>query len=195
MMVKSTPDLIDSIVHLEKLCVKHISDRYISWLNNSDVRKYTHLRFYPQQNAKSVQSFIEDHSKNINSRIWAIIDCETRDHVGNITLWIDFRTKNGTLGILIDPLNQNSKFSTSAVKLVLEYAFIGLGLNRINGGAVSENLGSVLLHKKMHFNFEGVKAECEPVSLTSNEFYDFLTYSMLKKDWLKMSYYSQFHLE
>lgn len=185
MRLKSTPNLVNERVFLEELTYKHISSRYISWLNDPVVRQFTHLRFQDFQSEHSIKDYIDKHSSNVNSRVWAILKLPNKDHIGTVTLWIDFKLRNGTLGILVDPSQQNSTFSTSAVGLVLEYAFLDLSLNRINGGAVAGNLASILLHKKLFFEFEGVKRQSEPVNNTSEEFYDFLSYSLLKSDWLK----------
>ncbi|MFX1325275.1 MAG: GNAT family N-acetyltransferase, partial [Promethearchaeota archaeon] len=69
-----------------------------------------------------------------------------------------------------------------ATKLLLDYAFTELNLNKIHGGVIIENTGSWSVAEKLGFTFEGIEREAMYVD---GKYLDNKIYCIFKDDWLK----------
>lgn len=65
-----------------------------------------------------------------------------------------------TIGINILPEYQGQGYGTEALKWILEYAFMTIGLHRVAIGAFEFNVGARKLYRKLGFVDEGFKREC-----------------------------------
>jgi len=65
---------------------------------------------------------------------------------------------------------------------VVQYGFEKMGLNRIEGMSLPENIPSIKLLKKLGFQEEGTLRE---YAFFRGQFRDFKMFSLLKKDFIK----------
>jgi ribosomal-protein-serine acetyltransferase len=70
---------------------------------------------------------------------------------------------------------------TKACKTCINYAFIGMGFNRIVIKCAVGNQRSKAIPERLHFTFEGIEREGQNLY---GEYTDLMVFSMLKKDWL-----------
>ena len=79
---------------------KDITKKYISWLNNKNLMKYSNQRFY-KHNHKSIENYFIS-MKNSNNLFLAIIEKSLNlGHVGNISVYFDKYNKTAEISILI----------------------------------------------------------------------------------------------
>lgn len=104
------------------------------------------------------RKWIESTYDNSTQVTLAICDSATNTHIGNISLKnIDFFNKSASFAILIGNKDYwRGGYGTQATLLLLHHAFIDLGLERVQSIILSDNIGSVRMHKKCGFEQEGV---------------------------------------
>lgn len=102
-----------------------------------------------------VEDSILDSSKNIKL---AICLKENDKHIGNVYLTdIDYRNRNAIYGIMIGDKSYWGKgIAKEAISLILHYAFMDLGLIRVEGIYLTKNLASINAAKKCGFKEEGI---------------------------------------
>ncbi|MCR4661439.1 MAG: GNAT family N-acetyltransferase [Clostridia bacterium] len=104
------------------------------------------------------QKWINSYSNNMNCMRW-IIELSNGVSIGLITLnQIDWKNRLAFLHYKVNPLEHNRIKGDikDAIYAVLYYSFFNLGLNRIEGSILKDNIFSIRLIKSMGFVEEGV---------------------------------------
>lgn len=144
-------------IFLRKLALSDITDRYLSWMNDYEVVKYTESR-HINHTKKSLTDFILsiDHSSNY---FFAIIDKYSEKHIGNIKIGnINSIHKFAEVGLIIgDKKFWNRGIATEAISLCVNFSFEELELHRLSAGVYEPNIGSMRAFEKAGF----VKESCE----------------------------------
>lgn len=86
------------------------------------------------------------------------------------------------IGYWLSEKYQKKGIMTHCVKILTDYAFEELSLNRVQIKCATGNMSSKRIAQKLNFTFEGIERGGE-LSL-SGEFFDLEVYSILKKDLL-----------
>ena len=76
---------------------KHFTKRYISWLNDKDVVKFSEQR-HQKHTRKTCQSYIKSLKKN-RGKLFAI-ELLNRRHIGNISVHRNIKNSTAEIGIL-----------------------------------------------------------------------------------------------
>lgn len=69
------------------------------------------------------------------------------------------RHRSATFAIMLDPSQQGNGYATEAVRLIVEYGFNILNLNKINLDVVDFNEKAIHVYKKVGFKIEGEKRQ------------------------------------
>ena len=87
-------------------------------------------------------------------------DIEPEKTIGCIDLF-DFEPTNlrAGIGIMIENKERGKGFASEALDLMISYAFKRLRLHQLYSNVLSDNLASLELFKKKHFELIGVKKE------------------------------------
>ncbi len=94
--------------------------------------------------------------------------------------WVD---RSGTTGAAIGEDKYRSKgYGSEAKELLLRYAFLSLGINRVQSLALASNLRSITYNKKCGYVLEGV---LRGAKFTKGGFVDEVIMSILRSDWDK----------
>jgi len=93
---------------------------------------------------------------------------------------IDYWNKRAELGYWLDRRFEGQGIMTSCCIAILNYAFIKLGMNRIQIKAGIGNARSSRIPERLGFKFEGIERSGEKFA---NRYIDLEVYSMLKKEW------------
>jgi ribosomal-protein-serine acetyltransferase len=93
---------------------------------------------------------------------------------------IDWLNGKVELGYWIGHAYQGKGIMTDACRVVLEYLFRELRLNRVEIACATGNARSAAIPRRLGFTLEGTRREAE---LVNGKFYDLLLFSMLKKEW------------
>ena len=64
------------------------------------------------------------------------------------------------IGYKFDTNHQHMGYATEAVTMAVSIAFAGLGLHRVYARVMPNNIASIRLLKRLHFEEEGIEREC-----------------------------------
>ena len=117
---------------------------------------------------------------------YAIELLENKQFVGMISLLsVDWKNRTGMSAIkLVSDAPHGRGIATEAEKLLLDYCFYELNLNRITAEVIEYNEPSIALHKKVGYVLEGKKREAV---FKKGKFHTVLSFAMLKSDYLNYS--------
>lgn len=142
--------LISKRLILKPLSLDHLSETYVSWMNDADVNKY--LVSGGGYTFKALESYLKQQEEK-DILFWAIHLKETDKHIGNIKIDpIDVLKKNGEYGIMMGDKSEWGKgYAKEASCLVINYCFNKINLSAITLGVVKANLNAVNLYYKIGF--------------------------------------------
>jgi RimJ/RimL family protein N-acetyltransferase len=112
--------------------------------------------------------------------LWGIETVDGR-LVGNVELRLTPAARRAELGIVVGEKSQWSRgLGTDAVRLVLDYAFGELGLNRVDLTTDEENARAIRCYEKCGFVREGLLRQHR---LVDGEFGNTLVMAVLRDEW------------
>lgn len=165
---------------LRKLSRAEISEKYLSWLNDPDVQKYSRRRG-KVITRKEMEDFVDYASKS-NDWHLAVIIIDEEKHIGNIAIdTIDKINKSGEISIMLgDKTTWNRGYGSEAIELATKFAFKNLDLHRL--WAQSPNPAFNVLMKKLGWTLEGKRRKAFNLNL-AGKFIDLDCWSILKNEW------------
>jgi len=152
----------------EPLGIKHLSKKYLLWMNDEEVIKY--IESGGNYTYKMLKEFLLKHEEN-KILFWAIILRDSKTHIGNIKIDpIDEVNKSGEYGILIGDKNAWGKgFAFEASKTIIDFCFNSLKLSQITLGVKKKNLSAIKLYNKLGFKIYSRKDNRDIYCNVSNE--------------------------
>lgn len=93
---------------------------------------------------------------------------------------LNWKNKRGEIGYWIDKKFEGQGIITKSCKLLLDYGFSELKLNRIEIHCSTENIRSRSIPEKLNFKLEGILRQHK---YHQNKFYDVAVYAMLAEEW------------
>lgn len=104
--------------------------------------------------------------------------------IGDVALQdVDFKNRCCSIGIGFAKIKNRSKgYGTEAVKLLLEYGFNNIGIERISANTLKQNIPAQHLLKKLNFKLEGIEKKAVYLG---GEKCDRLNYAILIEDYNK----------
>jgi len=147
---------VDEHCYLRILTKKDVSEKYVLWLNDYEVTKYTEQR-YRQYSRVDIEDFVVEKFKSKFDLLFGIF--KDNRHIGNIKLGpINWKHMSGEVSYFIGEKDYWGKgIASSVVKKVVQFAFNEVGLKKVNAGYYENNLGSAKVLQKCSFVIEGVK--------------------------------------
>lgn len=177
------PFLVGQRLYLRLLEESDISQDYVGWLNDAEVTRYMETGTYPST-PESIRTYLERFQGSTTDVIFAIVDRETDQHIGNVTLnninWIHRTADTGLIIGRKDFWGKGCAFE--AWSLVLEYAFQRLGLRKIIAGAIADNTASIAVLEKLGFRVEG---RLRQEFLVDGEYRDGVRLGLLREEFHK----------
>ena len=142
-------------IFLRQIELTDCNDNYVRWLNDSEVNQYLETKWY-EQNIVTIKEFVESLRNSSHSVLFAII-CKEK-HIGNIKIGpIHPRYNHADISYFIGEKEYwHRGIATEAIKLICDYGFKDLNLNRIEAGAYECAIGSWRALEKCGFKREGV---------------------------------------
>lgn len=141
------------MVRLSHLGVEWVSDRYVDWMNDYEVVKFTESRFN-RHTRQSIERFVQNVEADTNSVAWAIF--VGFEHIGNIKLGpVDWHHSLADIGVILGSKEHwGHGYGTQAINLVAGWAFSELLLHKLTAGFCDGNGGSVRAFEKAGFSIE-----------------------------------------
>jgi ribosomal-protein-alanine N-acetyltransferase len=133
-----------------------LNERYLGWLNDPEVTRYTEIGTFPST-AEDLDNYYRAVSGSRNDVMLAIVDKASSRHVGNVKLGpIQWIHRSATVGILIGEREFWGKgVGLESTRLIVEYGFHCLNLHRIDLGVFAEHEAAVRCYEKAGFKVEG----------------------------------------
>jgi len=100
--------------------------------------------------------------------------------IGQISLFAISKNRCATLGIVIGPDHSGSGYGTEAVRLMVRYGFVELGLHRIQLGVYAYNDRGIRAYTRAGFHEEARRAE---TAFHGGQWHDEVLMAILEDDW------------
>ena len=135
---------------------KHLTSRYVSWLNNKKIVKYSELR-HKKHTIKTCREYIRKIEKTGNCFL-AIEDKITQKHIGNITLTRDNPNKTVDIAILIGEIKMHGRgLGFEAWMCILDYLKKDKDIKKITAGTMECNKKMMRIIIKSKMSFDGIR--------------------------------------
>lgn len=130
-----------SRLRLEPFPDELLTDRYVAWLNDPEVVRYSEQR-HLTHTLESCRSFIDGFSEGPNG-LWAIREkAHGLRHIGNISTEVDLGAGTGDIRILIGEKSVwGTGLGAEAWRRVMQHLFVDLALAKVTAGTMAENRG------------------------------------------------------
>lgn len=132
-----------------------IQDRYLGWLNNSDLMRFSEQR-YLKHTRESCLNYLNSFIGTEHLYL-AIFDLETKEHIGNINAYIDSRNQIADMGILIGGQGNKKGLGFEAWGALMSYLFLEKNIRKITAGTMEKNIPMLKIMEKSHMITEGVR--------------------------------------
>lgn len=144
----------------DKIILRAIEERDLDLLrkliNDSEIQRETLGWNLPVSEYHQKQWFYNSISDNSSIR-WAI-STQNGEALGIAMLSnIDWKNRSSNIGIKLIQSEQGKGIGSESYKLIIDYAFGELQMNRIEAEVIEYNISSIKLHEKLGFFKEGVK--------------------------------------
>ena len=148
------PNLTSERLFYTPISINHLSDSYLSWMNDPEVVKFLETEGnYTEDLLKKY--ILEAQIKDIF--FWGIHLKESGMHIGNIKIDpINLKHGLGEYGILMgNRLEWGKGYANEASLEIINYCFHNLNLRKLTLGVVEDNFAAASLYKKLGFIIEG----------------------------------------
>ena len=141
---------------LRELTSDDVTERYASWLRDPDVNQFLETRF-EEQTLEKIRAYVCDQKQRTDSFLLGIFALDGIRHIGNIKLGpINPHHSSAHISFLIgDRQSWARGFASEAVRVVTDWGFNTLGLERIEAGCYEKNLGSLRVLLNCGYEVEG----------------------------------------
>jgi RimJ/RimL family protein N-acetyltransferase len=158
---------------------EHLSQRYVSWLNDPEVVRHSEQR-HRAHSLESCRAYVESFADS-PSGLWAML---TRQggHVGNVTATVDAPNAVAELGILIGERSHWGRgLATQAWTALADHIFRARGLRKLVAGAMAENAAMLRVAEKLGMRQDGRRARH---FLLDGREVDAVLFALFREDWL-----------
>lgn len=137
---------------LKPLTEKDVSDRYLEWLNNEEVRSFI-TEAKRTSTLSSLREYVRTHSARPDTLFLGIFAKENNLHVGNIKYQpVDPQKGYAVMGILIgDPAYRGLGVASEAIKESAIWLKRNRNINQIVLGVHKENETAIRAYNKVGF--------------------------------------------
>lgn len=173
------------IYETERLCVRglrpaDLDGPYLNWFNDQEVCRYNSHGIFPSTREK-LRQYLETLQTSETDLVWAIIEKESRLHIGNISLQaINLINRSAELALIMgDKTRWGRGYALEASRLIIEHGVKKLGLRRIYCGTSENNQGMIKLAGRLGMEQEGVR---RAAIYENGKFVDVLEFGLIVED-------------
>ena len=165
-------------IMLNTLSLKDATEKYVNWLNDSEVNKYLECRMNPNPHTiETVKAYIDNMLNSMKNYLLGIFDIRYKSamdiennvinsnfvayHIGNIKIGpINNDHRFAELGIMIGDKEYWGKgYGTKAIEKACVFALAGMKLHKLTAGMYANNIGSYKAFIKAGFKEVGTLKE------------------------------------
>lgn len=176
------PFIVGSRLYLRPLEPAQDYHHVALWHNGEEMRSYFNV--YPTSDTRSKER-LDQMYRNFQHILLGVALKEDNTLIGLVGLK-DINTLNQTAEfyIKIDPSVQGRGYGTEATKLMIQYGFMELNLNRIQTQDMEENIGGWRADEKAGFQLEGTLREA---ILRFGKYHNVRVYSILREEFMRQN--------
>jgi ribosomal-protein-alanine N-acetyltransferase len=136
----TAPLLETARLRLVPFSERHLTERYVSWLNNTEVVRYSEQR-HKYHTIESCREFWLSFDQTTHY-YWAIEEIKTSRHIGNIDAHIDLPNKVADIAIIIgEKKTWGQGYGGEAWVSVLDHLLGAARMRKVTAGTMATNLG------------------------------------------------------
>ena len=155
-------------------------DSFLKWLNDPDLTQYL-MMFRPLTRDMEEDWFNKLKDRENFFMFGILIEDQGDKLIGNLAIEVDRKNRFGTCGIMIGEKEYQGKgYGTEAMKLLVNYGFNTLNLNRIELETFSFNTRAYKSYIKVGFKEEGTRRQAVYIN---GKYHDVITLGILKDEW------------
>lgn len=135
---------------------RHLSDRYVGWLNDSGIMRYSEQR-HRRHTLEGCREYWQSFRETPNF-FWAIELKEGGVHIGNMNAYVDTANQLADLGILIGEKGTQGKgVGGEAWEAACAFLFIERNIRKITAGTLAVNKAMCALAHRAGMVADGVR--------------------------------------
>ncbi len=161
---------------------KEYIDRFQKWMNDLEITQ--HLTVFRPITKEMQKDWYDSMIKSENNILFSIVvsdDDNNEKLIGNCDIDVDWKNRVGSCGIVIGEKEYHGKgYGTEAMKLLVEYGFTTLNLNRIDLEAHSFNSRALQSYMKVGFKKEVIRRHAVYIN---GVYHDSIVLSILRDEW------------
>ncbi len=176
------PRLIGRRVMLREYKAEDLAD-IRKWVNDAMSTRYLSTRFWPAQTMVDTEEFLQRMLQSShNAYNFVIADLNDERYIGQLDMFrIDWRLRCGELGMVIGNADDRGQgLGQEALELMKRFAFLTLGLERLELEVHMDNAAAKRCYQKAGFFMEGVKRHA---FYTDGRFCDVGVMSILREEY------------
>ncbi len=153
------------------------------WTNDWETIKYLSSIFWFPQSETDTSEFLTRAMRAApNAAYFVIADIQDESYIGQMDMFeINWRTRVGKIGMVIGSGDKRGKgYGSEAMKLMLDYAFGVLGLERVELDVYTENVRAIRCYEKAGFIKEGTRRHA---TIVNGKYTDVLMMAVIQEDW------------
>jgi len=170
-------------LYLKQLSLSQISDRYVFWLNDPEVNRFSQ-RFGKSFRIRDVKQYVDTSNKSKNILLLGIFLNKGDIHVGNIKLdYFDRKNRLADISTLLGEKDYWGKgIIIEAARHLIDFGFKELNIHKFILGNIAPNRASSFKSATLGARLEGTR---KSHFLFEGDYVDVLEYGLLKKDFYK----------
>lgn len=174
------PFLVSERLYLRPLEPAQDNHLYSTWLNDEEIRRY--FSIYPTSDTRSKER-LENLYKSFNHIILGVALKENNRLIGLVGLKdINLLNQSSEFYVILDRSVHGKGYGTEATRLMIQYGFMELNLNRIQTQDMEENIGGWRADEKAGFKYEGTIREA---IMRFGTYHDVRIYSILRREFME----------
>jgi len=153
--MESLGEIVTERLRLVPFVDRHLTRRYVEWLNDPEVVRYSEQR-HRKHDLASCQAYLET-MRLSGAYFYAIEDvCGGRGHVGNVSVAVDRMNGLADISIMIgERATWGEGFGLEAWRAVMRALLENGRFRKVSGGAIAANRAMVAIMKKTGMKPDG----------------------------------------
>jgi RimJ/RimL family protein N-acetyltransferase len=155
------------------------------WVNDRATTRYlSPIFWFPQTEAGTNEFLTRVMHGSDNGAFFVIADVKNQSYIGQLDIFeINWKLRQGTVGMVIGSDEHRGKgYGTEALKLLEDYTFNMLGLERLQLDVCADNARAIRCYMKVGFVHEGIRRHA---TMVDGRFTDLHMMAVLKQDYDK----------
>lgn len=152
--------LVGEKIQLTLFKESDIDEQYVSWLNDTEVTKYSNQRFF-KHTSKSCLKYLNSFNDS-NNLFLKITNKEQNEKIGTMTAYYSQFHKTVDIGIMIGNKKYWSKgIGSDAWITLINFLKTNKHIRKITAGTMSINIGMLSIFNKSNMEYEATKEKQE----------------------------------